>query len=56
MPDDLRAVADFTPMGAVAEAMTAAWDGGWPSALHLIVMAAWAVGATAVAARVFRWE
>jgi ABC-2 type transport system permease protein len=56
MPDGLRAIADFTPMGAAAEAMTATWDGAWPSALHLIVMAAWAVGTTAVAARLFRWE
>lgn len=56
MPDAARAIADFTPIGAAAEAMTDAWFGDWPSALHLAVLLAWAVIAGTAATRLFRWE
>ncbi|WP_240760000.1 ABC transporter permease [Phytoactinopolyspora endophytica] len=57
MPDGLRAVADFTPLGAATEAMSDAWvHGDWPSALHLLVLAGWAVVGSVAAARLFRWE
>jgi ABC-2 type transport system permease protein len=56
MPDAARAVADFTPVGAAVEAMTDAWFGDWPSALHLAVLLAWTVAASSVATKLFRWE
>lgn len=56
MPSGLRAVADFTPFGAAAEALNDTWDGGWPSLLHIVVLIGWAIVAGSFAARVFRWE
>ena len=56
MPDAIRSVADFSPVGAAAEAMTDAWFGDWPSPLHLAVMVGWAVAGGFVAAKLFRWE
>ncbi|NED98357.1 ABC transporter permease [Phytoactinopolyspora alkaliphila] len=57
MPDGARAVADFTPLGAATEAMADAWvHGDWPSTLHLLVLAGWAVVGGFAAARLFRWE
>lgn len=56
MPGGLRTVADFTPFGAAAEAINDAWNGGWPSLLHVVVLIGWTVVAGTIAARVFRWE
>ncbi|MDI2129127.1 ABC transporter permease [Yinghuangia seranimata] len=55
-PEPLRAIVDFTPFGAAAEALNQAGTGMWPSWSHLGVMAAWAVVLFAAAARWFRWE
>lgn len=56
MPSGLRAAADFTPFGAAAEAINAAWGGGWPQLMHVLVLIGWAVAAGSIAARMFRWE
>jgi ABC-2 type transport system permease protein len=56
MPDGLRRVSDFTPLGAASQAMQDAWTGTFPSALHLAVMAAYVLVTGALAARLFRWE
>ncbi|GAA4456366.1 ABC transporter permease [Phytohabitans houttuyneae] len=56
MPDGLRRVSDFTPLGAASQAMQDSWTGTFPSALHLVVMAAYVAVAGALAARLFRWE
>jgi len=56
MPEWLRQVSDFTPLGAASQAMQDAWSGTFPSALHLIVMVGYALVAGALAARFFRWE
>lgn len=56
MPDAARAIADFTPIGAAVEAMTDAWFGDWPSALHVAVLVAWTLGAGIAATKLFRWE
>ena len=56
MPDAIRTIADFTPIGAAAQAMTDAWLSGWPSAQHVLVLAFWAVGTTVAAVRLFGWE
>ncbi|HEX2373882.1 MAG TPA: ABC transporter permease [Actinomycetota bacterium] len=56
MPDTLNRIGDFTPLGAGVQAMQDAWNGAWPDPLHLAVMAAFAIGASLAAARLFRWE
>jgi ABC-2 type transport system permease protein len=56
MPATLRHIAHATPMGAAVTAMTDATDGHWPHWLALVTLLAWACGAAALAARLFRWE
>ncbi|MGC5334614.1 ABC transporter permease [Micromonospora sp. DT62] len=56
MPDLVRKIADFTPLGAVSQALQDAWAGSWPTLLHLAVMAAFTVVLGGLAARHFRWE
>jgi ABC-2 type transport system permease protein len=56
MPDAVRRIADFTPLGAGSLAVQDAWAGTWPSPLHLAVMAASTVLLGGLAARYFRWE
>lgn len=57
MPDGIRAIADFTHLGAATEAMTQPWlHGGWPDAKYLIVLAVWSIVGGFAAARLFRWE
>jgi ABC-2 type transport system permease protein len=56
MPDVVRQISDFTPLGAASQAMQDAWTGTFPSALHLAVMAAYGLAAGALAARLFRWQ
>ncbi|GAA4675341.1 ABC transporter permease [Phytohabitans rumicis] len=56
MPDAVRRVSDFTPLGAASQAMQEAWTGGFPSVLHLGVLAAYLLGLGALAARLFRWS
>jgi ABC-2 type transport system permease protein len=55
-PHVLQVVSDFTPLGAAIEAVRAGWQGDMPRPLHLGVLAAYAVGASLLAARTFRWE
>ncbi|MGA3524533.1 ABC transporter permease [Melissospora conviva] len=56
MPDAVRRIADYTPLGAASQAMQDAWAGQWPSLLHVMVMLAFTGGFAALAARFFRWE
>jgi ABC-2 type transport system permease protein len=56
MPDALRTVSDFTPLGAGVGALQHAAVGEWPRALHLIVLAAYALVFPLLATRLFRWE
>jgi ABC-2 type transport system permease protein len=56
MPDALRTVSDFTPLGAGVQALQDATTGAWPQLLPLAVMLGWTVVAGALAARYFRWE
>jgi ABC-2 type transport system permease protein len=56
LPEGLNRIGDFTPLGAGVQAMRDAWNGAWPDPLHLAVMAAFAIGASLAAARLFRWE
>lgn len=64
MPDVLREVGEFIPPGL--QALTAAWSaeaggitataGGQPFWLQIAIMAGIAVAASAIAAKLFRWE
>jgi ABC-2 type transport system permease protein len=56
MPDILRRVGDFTPLGAGVQALQDAATGAWPQPLHLAVLAAIAIAASLTAAKLFRWE
>lgn len=56
MPQAVRAIAGWTPLGAASEAVQSAWEGSWPSASQLAVPAAFAVVLGAAAARHLRWE
>ncbi|HEY2508589.1 MAG TPA: ABC transporter permease [Streptosporangiaceae bacterium] len=56
MPSVLQHISHVTPLGAVVQAMTDAWQGQWPHPLQLATLAIYAVACTAAAARWFRWE
>ncbi len=56
MPDGLRTVSDFTPLGSAVQALEDAWFGITPDVLNLGVMAAYALVVGFLAVRVFRWE
>ncbi|NYI07649.1 ABC transporter permease [Allostreptomyces psammosilenae] len=56
LPDPLLRVLELTPFGAATQALDQAATGGWPAWSLLAVLAVWAAGLTAVAARWFRWE
>ncbi|MEW9531710.1 ABC transporter permease [Microbispora sp. NPDC049125] len=56
MPDLLRRISDFTPSGAFGQGLLDAIGGHAPQALHLAVLAVWALAAGLVAARSFRWQ
>lgn len=55
MPEILRQIAVFTPLGAGSQAMQMAWDGDWWQPLRLGVMVVYAVGGCLAASRLFRW-
>jgi ABC-2 type transport system permease protein len=56
MPDVLRHISDFSPLGAGVQALQDATGGAWPHPLQLAVMAAYLAGFGVVAARTFRWQ
>ena len=56
MSGSLRAISDFTPIGAGVQALQDAAAGHWPSLLHIAVLLGWSIVAGGLAARYFRWE
>ena len=56
LPDPLAQLSGLLPASALAEAFRAALGNGGDAGPSLVVLAAWAVGATVIAARTFRWE
>lgn len=56
MPGVLRAISDFTPLGAGVQSLQDATGGQWPQVLHVAVMLGWTIVAGGLAARYFRWE
>lgn len=55
MPDVVRQIGQFTPMGAAAQAMDTGWFGDGFPMLQFVVMAAWTVVLLPLAVRLFRW-
>jgi ABC-2 type transport system permease protein len=55
MPDIVRQIGQFTPMGAAAQAMDEGWFGTEFPMLQYVVMAAWTVVLMPLAVRLFRW-
>lgn len=56
MPEALRVISTFTPMGAASQAMSTAWYGQGLPLLQLVVMVGYAVATFAIASRTFRWS
>ncbi len=56
MPAGLRAVGDYTPLGASVSALQHAMAGQWPPAAGLAVLAGYAAVLGLLAWRYFRWE
>jgi ABC-2 type transport system permease protein len=56
MPDIVREVGVYTPMGAAAQAMDAGWFGGDFPLQQYVVMAVWTVVCVPIAAKLFRWS
>ncbi|MCC9145084.1 MULTISPECIES: ABC transporter permease [unclassified Arthrobacter] len=56
MPDGIRQIAAFSPLGSMTQALTAAWYGGSLTVAPFLVMLGWTVICAALAARVFRWR
>jgi len=56
MPEVLRRISDFTPLGAGVQSLADTAAGQWPQLLHVAVMLGWTVVAGGLAARYFRWE
>jgi ABC-2 type transport system permease protein len=56
MPELLRQIGQFTPLGAASQAMTMGWfDSGFPL-LQSVVMVVWTAAALPLAVRLFRWS
>lgn len=56
MPEVLRRISDFTPLGAGVQSLQDTAAGHWPQLLHVAVMLGWTIVAGGLAARYFRWE
>ncbi len=56
MPDLMRTICDWTPLGAANRAMSAAVIGDFPSIIALVVLAGYAVGFGWLAVRTYRWD
>ena len=56
MSATMREVGNFTPLGSALHAVRDSWMGIDPRPEYLVIMAAWALGAGALAARFFRWD
>jgi ABC-2 type transport system permease protein len=54
LPDALARVGDYVPPGV--QSLLDAWTGTAPAVIPLVVMAATAIAAGALAARIFKWE
>ncbi|WP_245765149.1 ABC transporter permease [Nonomuraea jiangxiensis] len=56
MPPVLQTISHYTPLGAGMQAFQDAYLGHFPSALPLVILAAYAAGCAVIAVHWFRWE
>jgi len=56
LPGYLQTISSFTPVGAAVKALGESMQGAFPSAIWLLVMAAYSAFFSFVAIRYFRWE
>ncbi|MEU6248521.1 ABC transporter permease [Glycomyces sp. NPDC047010] len=56
MPASLARIGEYTPLGAFRTGLGQAWAGQAPEPLPLVLLAAYTLIISAVAARAFRWE
>ncbi len=56
MSPALREIGDFTPLGSALHALRDSWQGNDLRLEYLGIMAAWALVATLLAVRYFRWD
>ncbi|TXK14820.1 ABC transporter permease [Microbacterium wangchenii] len=56
MPEAIRAVSSFTPVGAMTQALTDAWYAGTGTWGPFLVMAVWAAAGGTLALRIFKWS
>lgn len=56
MPEVVRQISAWTPVGAASQALASGWYGVGVPAQELLVMAAWTLVCVPVAARTFRWS
>jgi ABC-2 type transport system permease protein len=56
MGDTLRAISDWTPVGAAVAALQDAMAGTFPEPRQLLVLVGYAVAGGLLATRLFRWE
>ncbi len=56
MPDVLRDVGRFTPLGAASQAMTEGWFGDGFPAFQMVVLLAWTAVLLPLGVRLFRWS
>jgi ABC-2 type transport system permease protein len=56
LPGPIATLAGLLPAAALSEALRIGLGSGADATLPLVILAAWAVGAIALAARTFRWE
>jgi ABC-2 type transport system permease protein len=56
MPKFMVTIGDYTPLGAAMRTLRASWDGSWPQASGLAVLAAFVAVFGVLSARMFRWE
>jgi ABC-2 type transport system permease protein len=56
MPETLRGIGDFTPLGAGVGALQDASSGDWPQLLHVGVLVGYTAIAWLLATRYFRWS
>ena len=56
MGSTLRAISQYTPLGAAVPSITNSDFGIWPGTTHLLVLVAYTVILTRIALRFFRWD
>jgi ABC-2 type transport system permease protein len=56
MPDILRHISDWTPLGAAVQALQSAAEGSFPGAQPLLVMVGYALVLGVAAVKQFKWE